>query len=205
METKQIIYKKLSLIFLLSLIISAAFAQEKLDNGSIAPDFKTTDNHNEKVELYKELAKGPVVLIFYRGEWCQYCNLYMFNLADSLSMITDLGAKVIAVTPESEEFIGEMVSNSNAKFSILYDKGHKIMDAYKVTWYVSKFQHFFYRLTGKNLKKASKNDDRALPVPATYIIGKDKKIVDGYFDKDYTKRMPVKDILEVLKKYNADS
>ena len=197
------IVKKISIKtgIILSIMLITSFsidAQKMLEFGSKAPNFKAKDNYDRTIHLSEILEKSPVVIIFYRGEWCQYCNLYMHDLSDSISMITDLGAKVIAVTPESNRFIDETVEKSKADFSIIYDVGHKIMDDYEVTWYVSGISHFFHRLRGINLHKSSKNSDRALPVPATYIIDTDGKIVDGYFNKDYTKRMPVKNILKVL-------
>ena len=197
------IFNKVSVktALVLSIIIITSFstnAQTRLENGSEAPDIKGKDNYDKIIHLSELLKESPVVVIFYRGEWCQYCNLYMHDLADSLSMIMDLGAEVIAVTPESSRFIDETVYKSNASFSIIYDADHKIMDDYDVTWYVSGIAHFFYKLRGINLNKSSRNSDRALPVPATYIIGTDGKIVDGYFNKDYTKRMPVNKIIKVL-------
>lgn len=191
--------KYLLVIVLLFSLLQVTNAQKRLNNGSKAPNIQGVDNHKKNINLYKMLEDSPVVVVFYRGEWCKYCNLYMSDLADSLTMISDLGAKIIAITPESNLFIDETVHKTKANFSIVYDEGHKIMDAYDVTWHVSRFAHFFYKLKGINLNKASHGIDRALPVPATYIIGQDKKVVDGYFNKDFTIRMPVSDILKVLK------
>ncbi len=190
---------KFTAFFLIIIFSLSINAQQKLENGTKVHNFSVKDNYNKKIDLYQILNKQPVVLIFYRGEWCKHCNLYMNDLSDSLSMITDLGAKIIAITPESSYYIDETIKKTNANFSIVYDEGHKIMDNYKVTWHVSGFAHFFYKLRGINLKKSSKNSDNALPVPATYIIGTDKKIINGYFNKDYTRRMPVREIVKTLK------
>jgi len=175
-----------------------ANAQNELQIGTKAPKINAIDHNNKIFNLHDELKDGPVVLIFYRGEWCKYCNLYMNDLADSLSFVIDKGANIIAVTPESNEYIDVTVEKSGATFSIIYDEGHEIMDAYDVTWHVSALAHLFYKLSGKNINRASKNSDRALPVPATYIIGQDGEIKGGYFNKDYTKRMPISSIVKVL-------
>jgi len=199
-KTPMINIKNIVLTLVMILTLSQGIeAQKRLKNGTKVPNIEGIDNHNQKVNLYKMLDESPVVVVFYRGEWCKYCNLYMRDLADSLSMITDLGAKIIAVTPESNLYIDETVNKTKAHFSIVYDEGHTIMDNYDVTWHVSKFAHLFYKLRGINLNKASHNNDRALPVPATYIIGQDRKIIDGYFNKDFTIRMPVSDIVIALK------
>lgn len=190
---------KISILFIL--LISNGFvitAQEKLKIGTKASVFEAVDNYNKNINLTNLVEKGPVVLLFYRGEWCKYCNLYMHDLSDSLTMITDLGATVIAVTPESDEYIRETVNKTNASFSIIYDEGHKIMDEYKVTWHLSKLKHFFYKLKGINLDKSHRDSFKALPVPATYIIGTDGNIKGGYFNPNFTKRMPVTDIIDVI-------
>ncbi len=179
---------------------NVTIAQKQLKNGTKAPSINVTDHFERNFNWADKLKEGPVVVVFYRGQWCQYCNLYMYHLADSLSMITDLGATLIAVTPENNEYIDETIMKTKANFSIVYDKGHQIMDAYKVTWHVSKFAHFFWKLKGIDLNKASDGTDRALPVPATYIIGQDGEIKAGYFNKNYKYRMPVSRIVEELKK-----
>ncbi len=195
---KKQIQVVLAFIILVLFTTGTANAQKELQIGTKAPGINAIDHNKKTFNLETELKDGPVVLIFYRGEWCKYCNLYMNDLADSLSFITDRGANIIAVTPESNEYIDVTIEKSDATFSIIYDEGHKIMDAYDVTWHVSALAHFFYKLSGKNINRASKNSDRALPVPATYIIGQDGEIKGGYFNKDYTKRMPISSILNVL-------
>ncbi len=181
--------------------ISILNAQVQLKNGSKAPEINAADYLGRKISWKEKLKEGPLVVIFYRGQWCQYCNLYMYHLADSLRLIKDAGANLIAITPEANEYIDITIEKTHGgNFSVIYDEGHKIMDAYKVTWHVSKLAHFFYKLKGIDLNKASNGTDRALPVPATYIIGQDGKIKAGYFNKDYKKRMPVSKILEELKK-----
>ncbi|MCF6184504.1 MAG: AhpC/TSA family protein [Bacteroidales bacterium] len=190
----------LPIIIILFFSTGSITAQKQLPNGTKAPEINTIDHFNREIGWKEKLKKGHVVVVFYRGQWCQYCNLYMYHLADSLSMITDLGASLIAVTPENNENIDETVEKTKAHFNIVYDVGHEIMDSYKVTWHVSKFAHIFYKLRGIDLNKASDGTDRALPVPATYIIGQDGRIKAGYFNKNYKLRMPISEIVKELKK-----
>ncbi len=196
------ILKKILLPLIIIFFFSAGniTAQKQLPNGTKAPEINVIDHFNREINWKEKLKEGPIVVVFYRGQWCQYCNLYMYHLADSLSMITNLGATLIAVTPENNKYIDETIMKTKANFSIVYDIGHHIMDDYKVTWHVSKLAHFFYKLRGIDLNKASDGTDRALPVPATYIIGQDGKIKAGYFNKNYRYRMPISKIVEELKK-----
>ncbi len=193
--------KKLIFIFISVFFTGTLIAQKQLPNGTKAPSINAVDHFGNKFNLKEKLKEGPVVVVFYRGQWCQYCNLYMYNLADSLSYIQNAGGNLIAVTPENNDNIDYTIEKTHGgNFSVVYDKGHKIMDAYKVTWHVNKFAHFFYKLRGIDLNKASDGTDRALPVPATYIVGQDGRIKAGFFDKNYKVRMPVSKIAEELKK-----
>ena len=123
----------------------------------------------------------------------------MSHVADSMKMITDLGATVLAITPEKSKYFEKTKKETDASFSFIYDETHKIMDDFQVTWNMGKTKSFFWKFGGINLDKSSGNKDRALPVPATYVIDKSGKIIGGYYNEDHTKRMAVSQIIEVLK------
>ncbi|GEM_PF-3021311 len=90
------------------------------------------------------------------------------------------------------------VEKTNASFHIIYDHDRKIMEDYQVKWQMSSFMHIIYRIGGININEASGKDDRVLPVPATYIIGRDGTIAGSFFDEDHTRRMWVSDMIKVL-------
>lgn len=182
----------------LFLFTEQIFAQYPLPIGSNAPLFNVNDHNGNKIDLKEKLKEGNVVILFYRGQWCPHCTKHMANLQDSMKFITDLGAIVIAITPENNENINKTIEKSKSNFTIIYDEGHKIMDAYQVTFKQTKWKKILHLLLGTNINKASGNNDDALPVPATYIINQEGKIIGMHFDKKYTKRMSVKEITEVL-------
>lgn len=191
----------LTIIILVTYLIS--FSQKELPIGSKAPSFVAKDQYGKTIESNKLLKKGPLVVLFYRGYWCPNCNRQMSHVADSMKMITDFGASVVAITPEKGEYFEKTKKETNASFSFIYDENHKIMDDFKVTWQMGKTKSFFWKFGGINLDKSSGNNDRALPVPATYIIDQSGKIIGGYFNEDHKKRMAVSQIIEVLKKSGA--
>lgn len=174
------------------------FAQQELPVGSIAPSFSAKDQYGKIISSEKLLEKGPLVVLFYRGYWCPNCNRQMSHVADSMKMITDLGATVVAITPEKSDYFDKTKEETNASFSFIYDASHKIMDNYQVTWNMAKSKSFLWKFAGINLDKSSGNKDRALPVPATYIIDHSGKIIGGYFNEDHTRRMAVSQIIEIL-------
>lgn len=187
----------LIILFSLSLLAQAQKPQP-LFIGDKAPSFLALDQFEKRVSLKDRLENGPVIVVFYRGQWCPHCNRHMSNIQDSLQMILDAGASVIAITPEKGEKIEKTVQKSGATFSIIYDENHHIMDKYQVTFKLSGWKRFIYGLGGININKASGNRDSALPVPATYIIAKDGTIFSSHFNEDYTERMPVLDMLTVV-------
>lgn len=177
-----------------------AFAQEPIELaiGSDAPIINSKNHLGKAYSLESALQDGPVVVVFYRGHWCPYCNKHMSAIQDSLHMITDLGASVIAITPQMSEFVEKTVRKTKASFTIIPDEGHRIMDDWKVTFRMDDKMYKRYKSYGIRVNENAGNEDRALPVPATYIVGKDGKVAGSYFDTDYKGRMPVKDMLKVL-------
>ena len=122
----------------------------------------------------------------------------MSQIQDSLQMILDAGASVIAITPEMGEKIEKTMEKSDATFSIIYDENHRIMDKYRVTFKLSGWKRFIYGIAGININKASGNKDSALLVPATYIIAQDGTVFSLHFNEYYSERMTVKDMLTAL-------
>jgi len=168
-----------------------------LQVGETVKDFSAVDLHDSTFTLSEALKKGPVVVIFYRGQWCPVCNKHLSHLQDSLQLIYEKGATVIAVSPEQSEFLKRTAEKTHASFSLLYDEGYKISDLFDVTFKPDTMTTIMYNtLLGANLKKANTDDSQRLPIPATFIIGTDGKIVWRHFDPNYKNRSTTKQIIE---------
>jgi len=172
-----------------------------IEVGTKAPNFKAVDQNGYLIDLESMLREAPVVLIFYRGYWCPYCNRALKSYADSINLVTDKGAWFIAVTPETLDGIAKTIDETNLKFSVLSDAKGKIMEAYDVafnvtTEYITKIKRF------KRVSIAENNDQKnaVLPVPATYIINKSGTIVYRHFEYNYKKRASIGTILANLPK-----
>ncbi len=192
----------MSLVLVWVLIGGDLFSQTPLAIGSRAPDFIAKSERGKQVRLTEVLQKGPVVLVFYRGNWCKHCNKQMSNMEDSLSMITAMGATLIAVTPEDSAYVEVTRKKTDASFMIIPDHGHKIMDMYKVSYKLGMMMNMAMSVMGIRIKRINTSKDRTLPVPATYIIDEDGIVRARHFDVDYTKRMSVKDIVKALQYLN---
>ena len=184
-------------LILLLVVGCATQKPNGLKVGAEAPAVIGVDQHGNTLELSKLLQDGPVVLFFYRGTWCPYCNKYVSQFQDSLQFILDKGANVIAVTPETPEYVDVMVSTQGVTFSILSDTTNSILKAYKVNFKDKGMKKFFHKISyGKRYSDA--NITNTLPIPATYIIGTDGKIKWRYFRDDHKVRASVVEILKNL-------
>jgi len=197
--------KKAIFLFSILYMISSAVAGQTatvypsgLKVGDVAPSFTAKDQNGKTINLKQALKQGPVVLLFYRGQWCPFCNKQLSHFSDSLQMLTGKGASVLAVTPETEENVKKTVEKTRSSFSILEDEGMVIMKMYKVNFSVDENTITKYKGYGIDFDKANGSNGASLPVPATYIIGKDGIIKYVFFNTDYRQRASVHDILNNL-------
>jgi peroxiredoxin len=200
-----------TILLLNHIFITQAMAQDNrrakeakgLKPGVEAPKFQATDMHGNTFSLQQALKESPVVVIFYRGHWCPVCNKHLGVLQDSLQFILDKGAKVVAVSPEKPDLLTKTSEITGAGFTLLYDEGYSIADAYDVTFRPGGLDRTMYNtFLGANLKEAHSDDSQRLPIPATFVIGQDGKIAWRHFDPDYKKRSTVSEILDALSKIN---
>ena len=193
--------KFVSALLLISTLQSQA--QEKPEGlfiNSKAPEFKGKDQNGNEIVLKDLRKKGPVVIIFYRGYWCPYCNRELQKLEDSLQSIKGKGAQLIAITPEKQEGVAKTIEKTKASYPIITDEELKIMKAYDVAYLVDTKTIDRYKMASIDLaaNNGQKPDGVYLPVPAVYIIGKDGEIKYRFFEEDYKKQAGVKDILNNL-------
>jgi len=188
------------LLLITALQLQAQEKPEGLFINSKAPDFKGKDQNGNEVVLKDLRKKGPVVIIFYRGYWCPYCNKELQKLEDSLQLIKEKGAQLIAITPEKQEGITKTVERTKATYPIITDDELKIMKAYDVAYQVDTKTIDRYKMASIDLaaNNGQKPEAVYLPVPAVYIIGKDGEIKYRFFEEDYKKQAAIKDILNNL-------
>ena len=191
--------KYIFILFAATILLSFTDSEPKgLQLGELAPNFTALNQDSKQINLHEMLKSGPVVLLFYRGEWCPYCNKQLKQLEDSLSYITKKGAKVIAVSPEKHENIIKTIKKTNASYSVVSDENTSIMNAYKVNFELDSIAKIKYKGYGIDLNDRNGTNGYNLPVPAVYIINKEGRITYRYFDTDYKKRASVQEIINHL-------
>jgi peroxiredoxin len=180
--------------------IQARLPDPGLDVGSRAPDFTLPNAFGEPVSLADALAEGPVVLTFYRGAWCPFCNLELRALKESLPAFRAHGARVIAVTPQKPGRSLEQVKEDGYPFEILSDLDNDVMTAYNLFFRVPEDLVTLYRERfGLDLADYNGDGRYVLPVPATFVIDREGVIRAAFADVDYKRRMQPADILAALR------
>src|SRR6267154_6153294 len=145
--------------------------------NSKAPDFTAKDQAGKSINLKSQLTKNTVVLVFYRGEWCPFCNKELKAIEDSLKFITEKNAIVLAVTPEKQENISKTIAKTKVSYSILHDEGLKIMKSYGVSFKIDSLTNLKYKSYGIDFTSANGENGANLPIPAVYIINKEGQII----------------------------
>ncbi len=188
----------LTINLLVSFTLVAQTSPQGIGLNDKAPDFTANDQNGKKFSLKNELKSGAVVMVFYRGQWCPYCNKQLKELQDSLSFLKAKGATLVAVSPERPANISKTVEKTKAAYPVIFDDSLKIMKSYDVAFAVDYNTIERYKKYGIDFNDANGSNGATLPVPAVYIISKEGIIVFKHFDPDYRKRVSVREIMEHL-------
>lgn len=170
-----------------------------LNVGDKALDFSLKNQLNQTVSLYDQLKDGPVVLTWYRGGWCPYCNITLHYLQDKLPEIKTAGATLLALTPELPDNSLNTSEKNNLEFSVLSDVGNVIGKNYGVVFELTPEVATIYN-NGFGLNEKNGDASNQLPLAATYVIDTNGIIQYAFLDADYTKRAEVSEIVTALKK-----
>jgi peroxiredoxin len=184
--------------------LAAAMPSPGLSVGDRAPDFTLPNAFGGKVQLSKLLREGPVVLTFYRGAWCPYCNLQLHGLKQTLPHIRQAGAQLVAVTPQEPDKSRKQVEEDGYPFEILSDLDDRVMKQYQLYFRVPpKLSNLYKQRLSLDLADYNGPGRYVLPVPATFVIDRSGVIRAAFADVDYRKRMEPADIVEALTNLNG--
>lgn len=173
---------------------------EALDLGETATSFVLPNQHGKSISLDDLLKNGPVVVTFYRGSWCPYCNLQLRALQARLGDIHALGAQLVAISPQVPDESLTKDEISAMEFYVLSDQNATVAAQYGVAWQVPEFLSEHMRVDRKlDLDVINNGNGSILPIPATFVIGRDGIVKWRFVDVDYRTRSEPDDIIEALK------
>lgn len=178
---------------------ASSTGENAINVGASAPDFTLPAATGAAVTLHDKLNAGPVVLSFYRGGWCPFCNLELQALQQQLPGIRSLGATLIGVSPETPDNSLTTAEKHGLGFEVLSDIGNGTARDYGLIFTVYEEMRPLYLKWGLDVPACNGDDSWELPVPATYLIDTHRIVRAAHVDKDYTKRMEPGQLLEALK------
>ncbi|MFE7561972.1 peroxiredoxin-like family protein [Kitasatospora sp. NPDC057500] len=173
-------------------------AQSALAEGAKAPSFTLPSATGRSVALDELLADGPVVLTFYRGSWCPYCNIALRSLQQHHSAVTDRGARLVAVSPQVPDESLSLAEKNELAFDVLSDIGCHTAKQYGLAFDLPNDLAAVYEGLGIDLHRYNAGHARTLPIPATYVIDREGLIRWAFVNTDYTSRAEPADILTAL-------
>ena len=166
--------------------------------GDPMPPFVLPDETGHLISLKDLVAERPAVVTFHRGHWCPYCRISISTLVKAQSRIEAMGARMVAIIPDREQFAAELREDCNVNFPILSDMDNGYaMSLNLAIWVGAEMQEFMTKI-GRMLPQYQGNDSWMLPIPATFVVGKDGRVKARFVDPDYRKRMTIEEVIAAL-------
>ena len=168
--------------------------------GQVAPDFTLTDAFGQQVNLKNSLKNGPVILVFYRGAWCPFCNLHLHALKARVPEFKKHNAQLIAITPQKPDKSAAEINEKSLPFKVLSDLDSQVMKNYNLYFEIDAPLISIYKRVGIDLEDFNGKGRNVLPVPGTFVIDQKGVVRAMQAETDYTKRMEPDAILDALNK-----
>jgi peroxiredoxin len=173
-------------------------AANALSVGAQAPAFELPDHDGKMVSSSDLLGKGKLVLCFIRGRWCPFCVGQMEAMNLVLQQIEQAGATIVAISPQTVKQSFFMHDQHKLRFPLLSDAGNKVARQFGLTYRVPELQEAVYRRAFVNLPFTNGDESWELPIPATYILDRDRAVLYASANEDYTERPEPGEIVEFL-------
>lgn len=174
------------------------FEENSIQIGDQIPEFSLPNALGKIVSSEEILKNEKIVLAFYRGGWCPYCNLELKFLQDSLIRIKNKGAALIAVSPQSPDHSLSMIEKNNLEFEVLTDIDNNFAKKLGIVFQLQDFVLPYYKGLGIFLSDFNKNNDNTLPIPAVFVVDENRVVTYRFLDVNYMNRVDVEKLIEAL-------
>jgi peroxiredoxin len=185
-------------------LIETGQAQRARKAGDTAPQFTLKDPEGNDVSSRDLLARGPLVVSFYRGVWCPYCNLELQALQMALPDISARGANLVAISPQTAPNSRKSQRENKLSFPILSDVRSEVADAFGIRFALPEKLVELYKTFKNDLPTFNDDPSWVLPMPARYVIGTDGVIAYAEINPDYTRRPDPSELLPLLDRLRAN-
>lgn len=181
-------------------LIASGQATRAIKAGDRAPQFQLKDQNGNEISSADLLAKGPLVVTFYRGVWCPYCNLELQAINEVIPKIEALGANVVAISPQTSVNSRKSVRDNQLRFPVLSDVQNQTAAAFGLRFELPDYLVELYKKLRNDLPAFNGDPSWTLPMPARYVIGENGVVMYSEINPDYTHRPDPSDMLPVLEK-----
>jgi len=174
--------------------------KKALKVGDKVPDFELPNASGKPVKLSALLENGPVVVTWYRGAWCPFCNIALRGFQKSLPEIKAEGASLLAISPQTPDNSLSTAEKAGLGFEVLSDKGNKAARSFGIAYKLPKVTTELMKGRRVDLRKFNGDDSKELPLCATYVIDRAGVIRYAFVDADFHKRAEPSEVVTALKK-----
>ena len=181
-------------------LIASGAASRAKRAGDVAPSFSLRDPDGNVVTSEDLLKKGPLVVSFYRGVWCPYCNMELQALESAKPLFDKFGASLVAISPQTAPNSRKSVRQNKLSFPILSDVKGKVGAAFGLRFELPDYLIELYKSLKNDLPAFNDDPGWTLPMPARYVIGQDGTILYSEVNPDYTHRPEPEDMISVLQR-----
>ncbi len=181
-------------------IVASGAGNQAPKVGDPAPAFRLPDARGGQVSLHELLRSGPVVLAFYRGQWCPYCDLQLHAYQEALPQIRALGARLVAISPQTPDGSLSTAETKALTFDVLSDAGNRVARSYGLVFAVSPGLDAIHKGFGVDLARANGDASNELPVPGTFVVGRNGRVELAYVNADHRARLEPAELLRHLER-----
>ena len=174
-------------------------AQKALKIGDTAPDFTLPNAQGKSVNLKELLQKKAVLISFYRGAWCPYCNIELRTLQKVLPQIQEANIDLVAISPHTPDNSLTTQEKNELTFEVLSDANNQLARQFGLVHQLPADLRELYLSFAIDLQKSNGEDSFELPLPATYLIDREGKIIYAFVNEDYTQRVNLDELLAKIK------
>jgi peroxiredoxin len=179
-------------------LIASGAANHARKAGEVAPAFVLNAPDGQTISAAELLTRGPLVVSFYRGVWCPYCNMELQALQAALPAIRDTGANLVAISPQNAVNSRKSMRDNKLEFPILSDPHNDIAAAFGLRFTLPDYLIELYKDFKNDLPGFNGDDSWTLPMPGRFVIARDGVIRYAEVNPDYTKRPDPQELLPVL-------
>ena len=187
------------------IVFAGDAAKNALNVGAKMPSFSLKDSNGKTVNSDDLLKQGNLVVVFYRGSWCPFCNLYLRNLQKNLAQIKAAGGNLVAVSVENPDNSLSVAKKNELGFTVLSDPNLTVARKFGIVYQMPKETDELYKSRGLDVAKHNEMEKAELPLSATYIVNQKGEIVYAFLESDYKKRAEPQVIIETLSKIKQPS